>query len=246
MPEGTRQRRKVLCSIGSGAHAELLEITRETFAAYAARHGYEVVLETGRRAPERPPAWDKVLLLRELAEDADTLLWLDADAVVVDTSRDIAAELRPGDLLGLVERRVGRDRLPNTGVMVLRGGPAACELLDLVWAAERLINHPWWENAALLDVLGYRLPGWERSGPVGRALKVLHYRAGVNLLPCVPVRPSRWRDRTRLLELAWNSTAKVPARHPRIEHFLHTSHDGRVTGMLEARDRFRAAERRHP
>lgn len=185
-----------------------------------------------------------MLLLRELAEHAHTLLWIDADAVVVDTQRDIAAELREGDLLGLVERRIGLDRLPNAGVMVLRGGGPTCELLDRVWAAERLVDHPWWENAALVDLLGYRLPGWERSGTVGRTLKILHYRAGVNLLPCVPVRPSRWRDRTRLLDLGWNSTAKLPAAHPRIEHFLHTPHAARVEGMLEARERFRAAERR--
>ena len=34
--------RKVLCSVGAGAHEELLDISGQTFALYAERHGYDL------------------------------------------------------------------------------------------------------------------------------------------------------------------------------------------------------------
>ena len=37
---------KALCSIGSGLHEALLAISRPTFAAYAERHGYDLITST--------------------------------------------------------------------------------------------------------------------------------------------------------------------------------------------------------
>ena len=51
--------------------------------------------------------------------------------------------------------------------MLVRGGDLARDLLDRTWAATRLVHHPWWENAALLDALGYDLPA--RSSPAARS-----------------------------------------------------------------------------
>ena len=111
---------KALCSIGSGPHEALLEVSRPTFAAYAERHGYELLTSTvaDRR---RPPAWAKVPMLREAVESFELVLWIDADAVIVDGGRDVADELEAGSELALV--RHGEPQIPNTGVLLLRGGP---------------------------------------------------------------------------------------------------------------------------
>ena len=95
---------KALCSIGSGPHEALLEISRPTFAAYAERHGYELITST-EADPRRPPAWAKVPMLREALAAYDLVLWIDADAVIVDGTRDIADELAPDRFLGLVPPR---------------------------------------------------------------------------------------------------------------------------------------------
>ena len=89
---------KALCSIGSGPHEPLLEISRPTFAAYAERHGYELITST-EADPRRPPAWAKVPMLREALAAYDLVLWIDADAVIVDGTRDIADELAPDRFL---------------------------------------------------------------------------------------------------------------------------------------------------
>jgi hypothetical protein len=213
---------KALCSIGSGPHAALLEISRPTFEAYADRHGYELVTSADT-APGRPPAWAKVPLLRAALESYELVLWIDADAVIVDGRDDVADALAPDRFLGLV--RHGEQQVPNTGVMVWRAGDRAAELLDRTWSAKRFVDHPWWENAALLDALGYDLPsalesGWRRrlrrSRPFGLA------------------RPSSLLAGVQFLPLAWNSVYLDRAAAPRIVHCVGVPVEQRARDMRAA------------
>jgi glycosyl transferase family (putative galactosyltransferase) len=208
--------RKVLCSIGAGPHAALLDVSEPTFRAYADAHGYELV--TTREAdPARPPAWAKVALLRELLDTYDLALWIDADAVIVDGREDIAAELRPDAQLGLVRH----GDVPNTGVMVWRSGDFARSLLDRMWAAKRFLNHPWWENAALLDALGYDVPRFNRLD------RVLRRRTR-------PRRSSPFLAGVQFLAPEWNWAYLARVDNPRIVHCVGVPVDQRLRDMQAA------------
>jgi hypothetical protein len=214
---------KALCSIGSGPHEELLAISRPTFAAYAERHGYELVTST-ESDPSRPPAWAKVPMVRDALASYDLVLWIDADAVIVDGRDDIAAELEGDRFLGLV--RHGEQQIPNTGVMLWRAGAPATELLDRMWRARRLIHHPWWENAALVAALGYDLPsalepGWRR-------------RLRRKERPFGPARPSPFTAGVQFLPREWNSVYLDTADRPRIVHCLGVPVEQRVRDMRAA------------
>jgi hypothetical protein len=209
--------RKALCSIGAGPHAALLALSEPTFRAYAERHGYELVTST-ERDPRRPPAWAKVPRLRELLETFELVLWIDADAVIVDDRKDIADELQPERQLAVVQHSYQNQLVPNTGVMLLRAGPFARALLDRMWDATSLIDHPWWDNAAFVDALGYRLPGSLQPGLRGRLHRLLRRRLERDLRPCVPVRDSPFLVGTQFLGNEWNSIYRDRAEHPRIVH----------------------------
>ena len=217
---------KALCSIGSGPHQALLEISRPTFAAYAERHGYELITST-ENDPRRPPAWAKVPMLREALGSYELVLWIDADAVIVDGSRDIADELEPDRFLGLV--RHGEREVPNTGVMLWRAGEQARELLDRTWAGKRFLHHPWWENAALLDALGYDLPGALEPGRLRR----LFARGR----PFRLARPSPFRAGIQFLPLEWNSVYLDRADAPRIVHCVGVPVEQRARDMRAALSR---------
>jgi hypothetical protein len=214
---------KALCSIGSGPHEALLEISRPTFAAYAERHGYELITSTSSD-PRRPPAWAKVPMLREALGSYELVLWIDADAVIVDGSRDIADELEPDRFLALV--RHGELQVPNTGVMLWRAGPLAVDLLDRTWAAKRFIGHPWWENAALLDALGYRLPG---ALEPSRVRRLVARRRQFRL-----ARPSPLMAGVQFLPLEWNSVYLDRADAPRIVHCVGVPVEQRARDMRAA------------
>jgi hypothetical protein len=222
---------KALCSIGSGPHEALLEISRATFAAYAQRHGYELITST-ESDPRRPPAWAKVPMLREALDSFELVLWIDADAVIVDGSEDIAGELDPERFLGLV--RHGGLQVPNTGVMLLRAGDRARDLLDQTWRATRLIHHPWWENAALLEALGYDLPGALEPGLRGRLHRLTARVRGREPRPFAPARRSPFMAGTQFLPLEWNSVYLDRADTPRIVHCVGVPVEQRARDMKAA------------
>ncbi len=197
--------RKVLCSIGAGPHGELLDVSGATFELFARRHGYDLDLRRELGEPARPASWSKVPLFLELLRTYDLVLWVDADAAIVDPTEDIADALDDRQLMAMVAHEYGGQVVPNCGVWVLRRDRSVRRLLEQVWARTEYINHEWWENAALLDELGYRLA------------------------PRVEVaRRSRMRDRILFLDGSWNSIEAAPASHPRINHYPGRSHAHRL------------------
>jgi hypothetical protein len=205
---GAATPRKALVSIGTGPQRALLALSRRTFEPYAERHGYELVLRTDTIDTTRPPAWSKIRLLRELALDYDVLVWLDCDLMIVDGRADIAAELDGEHLLCLVEHEFAGHRMPNSGVMVLRGGERAAAFLDDVWAQQQYADHRWWENAAICHLLGYELD------------------------PPRPVRETPLLRATKLLSPRWNAIRDAPVRHARIRHYPGYSRKTRMAFML--------------
>jgi galactosyl transferase GMA12/MNN10 family len=208
---------KALCSIGAGPHEALLAVSEPTFRAYGERHGYEVITST-EADPARPPAWAKVPMIRAALDAHDLVLWIDADAVIVDAGEDIAAALEPDAQLALVQHPRDDGLVPNTGVTVWRSGDFARELLDRMWASKRFIDHPWWENAALLDALGYDFPRFNRLDRVLRR----RMRAPAPS-PAVQFLPPEWN---------WTYLNRVP--DPRIMHCLAVPVDQRLRDMKAA------------
>jgi hypothetical protein len=188
----------VVCTAATGPHLELFAITGPALEGYARRHGHEFVALHERLAGGRPPAWDKVELLRALVDEHDLVVWVDADALVLDDAPDIRSALVPGAFLHVVEHRARRSRIPNSGVMALRGGHRSAQFLERVWAQRRFVHDRWWENAAINHLLGYR---------------------AVPLVGVRPVVPAPWRRGVHHLDHAWNSIPEDPATRPYIVHF---------------------------
>jgi hypothetical protein len=203
--------RKVIASLGTGPQSLLLRLASRSFRRYATKHGYELDLRTEVLDDGRPAPWSKVLMLRRLAATFDVLLWLDADLVIVDGSRDIAAELEDGRFLYMVEHHTKEGRMPNSGVMLLRGGAQTIEFLDAVYAQTDLLYHRWWENAAICRLLGYRLDPVELEEPT----------------PLL-------RDHTRFISPRWNSIPDAPTAEPRIRHY--PGYSLKVRAAFMARD----------
>jgi hypothetical protein len=188
--------RRAVCTMAHGPHLALLDITGPAIARYAERHGYEAIEVRHRIDATRPVSWDKVALLRSLVTSYDLVVWVDADALVLDRAPDIEASLRPRRFLHLVEHRIDHHRVPNAGVIAMRGGRTSAAFLDRIWSARRFVHDKWWENAAILHLLGYR---------------ELH---GLR-----PVLPSPWRLGMGTLPNLWNSIPADRAPDPYIAHF---------------------------
>lgn len=209
--------RKVICSIGAGPHAELLDVAGDTFRTYAGLHGYDVDLRTQLLDTERPASWSKVLLLRELLENYDFAFWVDADAAIVDASADVADETEQGKFLYVVAHEYDDQVVPNLGVIGMKAGRRARKFLDLLWNDERYIDHKWWENAAALRLLGY------------------------DFEPVMHEATTPWFRRTKFIPTSWNSIAADEADHPRINHYPGRSHEFRLEHLRADADHLRSS-----
>jgi len=198
---GVRRRRtrasecsRAICSLATGDYRSLLSRSALSFERYAERWEWDLVLSTEDLADGRPPPWGKIPLLRSLLDEHDWVLWLDADVVIVDLHADITDEIQDGKDLYLVEHPWLGQYKANSGVVLLRSCDWSRAFLDQVWALDQYTEHPWWENAAVLDLLGYGLE------------------------PARLVEPTPWLARTKFIDRRWNSIELDRSERPAFVH----------------------------
>jgi len=195
------QNKMLICSIATGAkHIALMRVMAPTVAFYALQHKMDslVLPLNDRLAPSRPAAWDKVVLIHNALQMYETVMWIDADAIICDPGKDIREALDPDRKIHLVAHRRGRGRLiPNTGIWVCRRDNSTMELLEQLWGHIAYINHRWWEQAALMDLIGYDPQTYTFRGP------------------------TPYSGLVQFLDHEWNSRDKDSAAQPIIYHYCN-------------------------
>jgi len=205
-------------------YAEMGAVCAETLRAFADHHDLALRVMTTLPDTGRPPAWAKLKVIEALFDDgASWVLWVDTDAVIVRPEADILADIGDGVELALVKHSLSVQpmpgmmvtlEVPNTGVMLLRNSPWTRALLSRAWALSQYTNHKWWENAALIHLMGYH-----------RLLR----RQAINAPDPEVMAHVHW------LDPAWNSIPDDTAtltRPPIIRHHTRaTSYEERVAAM---------------
>ena len=205
------RRRGVVCTLAVGEHAALLDQTRPSLESFAARHGRDLVVASADVAGGRPVGWGKLAVIRELLDRYDELVWVDADAVVIDGREDICRSLSLPRPVGLVFHRYDGLEVPNLGVIAIRSTGWTRALVEALWRGG-FEDHPWMDNAALLPLLGYEV-GRPRAETRRRTM------AGARVVR---------------LDLAWNSIPACRVPRPRIAHFPGVAHEERRRLLREA------------
>lgn len=194
-----RRLRKALATFGSGPAAQLLVLAFPSFSNYAEQHGYEIVVGDGN-GQGRPPPWGKVPLLQRLLKQYDFVLWVDADALILDASVDLET-IVPADAFqafAITTCAPGVGTSPNSGVWAFRAGARAQRFLAEVWEQDDLVFHRLWEQAAVM-----RLTGWTIE------------------VPFVKERPSDWDEGTFVLGEEWDMIPQLPIGYAagKIRHY---------------------------
>jgi hypothetical protein len=146
---------------GDSRCGEMLELTVKRHMAYARKHNMEFWCQMGRVQSERPPVWDKIILLQQaLRKNYNLVVWIDADAMIVNLNVDLREALSEFSHVGLC-RYEGkwRDRgwHHNAGVIFVRNGPLAGKFFDEVWNSGPS-DHVWQEQDRIMD-LAEKHPG---------------------------------------------------------------------------------------
>ena len=222
--------RKALATIGTRAMRPVLDQSLYTFRRFAERHDYDVVVGGDESIEDRAPAWNKVVLLRRLLQYYDYVLWIDADAIILDDSVDPVSLFEEHHYQALVRYNWNGEEAPCTGVWLLKSVHRATAFLDAVWDGGDgyLQLHPW-EQAAAAKLLGYEVD------------------------PDRFIGATEWSDGTLWLESEWDVIPAFTSQRRlvpcRIRHYAQESNAVRRRQMrtdrhmLEATDAQNAAAR---
>lgn len=202
---------RCIVTYAADAHEELLDVALPTYRAFAERHGYDLVV--GKKMTDLPPAWNKVPLLLDALDHYDEVVWFDCDMIVVDPSEDFPP-MSEGKLHALVRHFEHSSEVPNSGMWRLTKamGVLLKEMAQLVV----FTNHGWWEQAALMTLMGYTVP------PEGSEFP---------LTKCRCVCPTLWQKACHFMRLCWNSHPNYRAEHPRIVHCSYPNMPQRLEVM---------------
>lgn len=136
--------------------SQLGDLSSKTLRFYAKRHSCAAHIIPNLGRLERPAAWHRVRWIPELFADGfDFVFWLDADALFLRFDRDVRELIQKGKDLYMVRHSYGGRVVPNTGVLLVRNCTWSREFFSSVWNCKQYIHHRWWENAAVMSLLGY-------------------------------------------------------------------------------------------
>jgi hypothetical protein len=148
----------VICSLANGDHERLLHIMQPTVEHYGRKHNIDTIFLTERLCPERPAAWDKIVLIKGLLKYYEVVMWMDSDTIIVNPEPNIKNEIRPDTIMLLCTHQCVEPCCPNTGVWIVKNNPKSLELLEEIWGQTDMINHHPWEQGALFKLLGFPNP----------------------------------------------------------------------------------------
>jgi hypothetical protein len=182
-------------------YAEVGAISAPNKRAYAAKHGYDYLLSHELLDPARPASWNKLRLIQRYIAGFDWLFWNDTDTLILNDQIKLESLTLP--LFPLV---VGSDDWGiNCGNFLVQNTPETAALLEEWWNKDDEIEHPWWEQRALMELLRTR-PEWSKRVGI-QPERVMnshlhHYRDEDFLIHFAGF----GRDKARLIEImkAWS------------------------------------------
>lgn len=195
--------------------ARIAALTLPRMEAYAARYGYELIVHKPDSSGFSN-SWMKIpAIISALRGGFDFVFWLDIDALILRTDRDILDDAKPGaDLMacwhGPDTVRLDGPQFPphfNAGVYLIRASEWSDEFFTRILAMHAINDHPWQEQAVLHKLLGYN--------------------AALGIGPDI----TNERDRAHVARLdpVWNSIPGVAmATDPVIHHFAGLKGENRM------------------
>ena len=107
---------------------------------------------------ERPASWQKIPAIKNELDKYDLVLWIDADIVIINDSENIFDNILTDKIQYLVQHYVNNFVVPNAGMWILKKD--MLEYLDPIWNNDKYINHGWWEQASLLELMGFKIESY--------------------------------------------------------------------------------------
>lgn len=192
----------IICSMANKEeYINMLHIMSPTVWAYADIYNIDhfmLPLHNKKLQIFRPSAWDKIILINHMLDFYEIVMWIDCDCIFYNPWPDIRTILDYNYPMYLTRQQWGG--IANTGVWVVRSTQQSRDILQAVWNNRKFINHPWWEQAALLDLMGYQLTNSPHPNNI-------------------PFNPTPLSNQIGYLDIIWNSCCSPISEQTVIKHY---------------------------
>ncbi|MEK6556847.1 MAG: TylF/MycF/NovP-related O-methyltransferase, partial [Candidatus Margulisiibacteriota bacterium] len=121
------------------------EISEKSIAAYAMYWSYDYKIYHDGFDGSRHPVWSKMRFALNHINEYDYILWIDADAMIVNYGFDLQSVIEEGTELYLCNDRMGI----NFGVFMIHCSAYSKDLMDKIDAQRHFIGIAWQEQSAL-------------------------------------------------------------------------------------------------
>ncbi len=150
-------------------YAKIGKISEKSIKKYSAKFGFKFKIFTIPKNFNRHKAWYKIKLINDLLKinKYKIIFWIDSDAIftryedlrnVIDNYHEfylVSHNVKVDNKTKFNNTKLAISRL-NTGVMIFKNSNFNQKLIKDIWNKKKYINSGWWDNSALLDVLGYK------------------------------------------------------------------------------------------
>jgi galactosyl transferase GMA12/MNN10 family len=121
--------------IGWRDYRGILPLTWKNKQDYATKHGYILYDESDQVDNQRPPGWSKIRAVRRLLleENCSWVFWMDADTIIMDSSRPLQTWIPKSPSYHLVITKDLQEPQYNNGVWFLRNSPWSLQFLEDWW-----------------------------------------------------------------------------------------------------------------
>lgn len=135
---------------------------------YANLHKYDLYLYQNSLDESRPTAWSKIKAIEKHLSDYDWIMWSDADSLIMNNS--VKLETLIDNNYDMIITYDQISKVLNTGVFLIKNSEWSKVLLKNIYSQTQFINHIWWENMALIDML-------EKNPNLKTKIKVIDQRS---------------------------------------------------------------------
>lgn len=145
-----------VCTLAIGEEYKLaVEPSQQTKRDYCSLHGYDYIDDESVYDKSRPIAWSKLLLIKKYLPKYDYVVWIDADAIIMDLTQKLEDKIYLMDDKDLMV--ISDFYQINSGVIFVKNTPKALEFIDTWYNKEEYINVGDWDQAALINMYKNKL-----------------------------------------------------------------------------------------
>jgi hypothetical protein len=142
----------ILTGYSGNLYKKMSQMTFPRIESYAKRYNADCKLIKFKNG-NRPISWQKIPIIKKYLKKYDIVLWIDIDVVIIYEEENIFDNVENNKIQCIVNHHILDYLVPNAGVWILT--KKMLPYLEIMWDNDKFLNHGWWEQAALMELMGF-------------------------------------------------------------------------------------------